>query len=247
MPNSIVSFKVAIKGHKVSITYHANPEKANSIEAVVESYCIAAAFLEKFFIEDYLNKSDENDANLNIIIDAKDFFMRSCTLFKKLSFIEKQFDLKFDLKKLSDDKQSQINVEELYYLLNKKKAIRINTKNAEVNAIDMKMVSDEEPLKEGSILDFTFTSHIEFSLWEHNVVIHTANLLTNAIIKKIETCELGETKIVYGSEDSRPMFVSYKGFLKAEDAMKELEELMGHKMEYIEAPTLGEAIMEDYK
>ena len=49
--------------------------------------------------------------------------------------------------------------------------------------------------------------------------------LTNAIVKEIIELENGTTKISYGEEDSRPMFISYKGFKTEKEAENEIKVL----------------------
>ena len=58
----------------------------------------------------------------------------------------------------------------------------------------------------------------------------------NAIIKEINEASDGEIKILYGSEESRPMYISYMGF-KTEEK-EEMKEIMNHNEDYMNALTV---------
>ena len=85
----------------------------------------------------------------------------------------------------------------------------------------------------------------EFYLWGETVEIYTSNLLTNAIVKEIIELENGTTKISYGEEDSRPMFISYKGFKTEKEAENEMKSIMENKEAYVNAKRLWEYLAEE--
>ena len=50
------------------------------------------------------------------------------------------------------------------------------------------------------------------SVCGQDILIYTANLLENAVIKEIiENRETGKTKMLYDEADNNPMFISYTG------------------------------------
>ena len=91
----------------------------------------------------------------------------------------------------------------------------------EVN--DLEINQQKEKIKVGTALDLTFVKRKVFYLWGKNIEIYTSNLLTNAIVKEIIEFENGTTRISYGEEDSRPMFISYKGFKTEKEAENEMK------------------------
>ena len=103
----------------------------------------------------------------------------------------------------------------------------------------------KENIKVGTALDVTFIKRKEFYLWGETVEIYTSNLLTNAIVKEIIELENGTTKISYGEEDSRPMFISYKGFKTEKEAENEMKSIMENKEAYVNAKRLWEYLAEE--
>lgn len=67
-------------------------------------------------------------------------------------------------------------------------------------------------------------------------------IVSNAIVKKIERIENNKETILYGDEDSRPMYISYRGFKTENEAKKEMEKIMHHKQLYVDALTVSDYI-----
>jgi len=92
----------------------------------------------------------------------------------------------------------------------------------------------------GSKLDITFISKIEYTMYGQKISVHTANLLSNAIVKQFEENEDGSKKILYDDTDSQPMYISYMGFKTIDEAKKEMSTIMEHKERYTDALTFNE-------
>jgi len=97
-------------------------------------------------------------------------------------------------------------------------------------------------LEEGERLDITFLSEIEYMVYGQKISVHTANLISNAIIKQIEKSEDGSVKILYDDTDSQPIYISYSGFKTVGEAEQELKIIVEHKDKYTCALTLNEQI-----
>lgn len=243
--NAIVYLKLIFDKEtmKSKITYRTHPERAKSINEIVENYCIMLGFFNRLFRQKNDEKSDncrkEEDA---FIKNVKSYFEKESSFYKKLVLMEQELGIVFEPAKLTQDEKSWIELEELYLLLYEKKVLRLNVKLTEMEAAGITVNQQAEEVKIGSALDITFVSSVEYSLWGHKVTLHTANLLSNAIVKEIEKNETDRVKIVYGDEDSRPMYISYRGFKTEEEAKKELGNIMDHKIMYVEALTISDYI-----
>lgn len=77
---------------------------------------------------------------------------------------------------------------------------------------------------------------------DKNITLYAACLLTNAVVREINRISDNEIKILYGSEDSRPIYISYRGFKTEKEAEDEMQTIMSHKDEYINALTVIEYI-----
>lgn len=97
----------------------------------------------------------------------------------------------------------------------------------------------KESIEVGTALSLTFVNNITYSLWGINVTLYAANLLSNAIVKEINWIADDEVKIVYGDEDSRPMYISYRAFKTEEEAEDEMIHIMENREEYENALTVG--------
>ena len=163
---------------------------------------------------------------------------------KKLDYLEKELEIVFNPAKLTSDRESEMDLEELYLVLKEKKAIRLNRKLTATEDTQMTISQPVGNVKIGSVLDITFLSDIKYTLWGYNITLYTSNLLSNAIVKEIKKTENDETKIIYGDEDSRPMYIFYRGFKTEDEAREEVKNIMNHKNMYVEARTASDYINE---
>lgn len=232
---------------KFKFTYQAQPEKAKSVKEVLEAYSIVLALMKKLFKkendESFALEKTEDD---KVVENMESFFQKAHLLYQKLDFVEQELGIVFDPVELTQDEESRMDLEELYIALKEKKVIRLNAKLTETEATGIVVKQQEKQLKIGSELDITFVSSVEYSLWGNKVVLYTANLLSNAIVKEIREGQNGELKILYGNEDSRPMYISYRGFKSEEEAKEEMKHIMERKDIYSEALTVYEYIRQHY-
>lgn len=128
---------------------------------------------------------------------------------KKLEYIEKEFEVTFVPKDLTQNEDSWRDLEELYLALKEKEIIRLNAKVNDTETAGMKINQQIDSIKVGDAIDITFNSEIYYSLWNVKITLFSANLLGNAIIKEINEASDGEIQILYGSEDSRPIYILY--------------------------------------
>lgn len=237
--NAIVFLKIFFEKDtmKSKISYHIQLENAKNVKELIESYSIVLSFFNKLFKED-IKKSESGTAIKNM----KQYFKKSIKKYKKLEFVEKEFGITFEPKVLLQNEEAWTDLEELYLTLKEKEVIRLNVKVKDLGTTGMKVSQQAEDIRVGSKLDITFVTNIEYSLWNININLFVASLLTNAIVKEINEGKDGEIKILYGDEDSRPMFLSYKGFKTEGEAKEEMNNIMNHKDDYINALTVAEHI-----
>lgn len=218
---------------KIKITYHVHPENATSVREVIESYSMVLSFFNRLFRQD-VSKSENGPT----IDNMKGYFENAIVRYKKLEFVEKEFSIHFTPDVLAQNEESWLELEELYLALEEKKVIRLNAKVNVSETTGMKINQQEEKIKVGETLAITFIEEINYSLWDNNITLYAACLLTNAIVKEINKISNNETKILYGSEDSRPMYISYRGFKTKQEAEDEMQTIMSHKDEYVNALTV---------
>ena len=247
--DEIVYLKIVLeKGTgKSTITYRAQPEKAKSISEIIEHYNMIVAFFDRLFkqpIDDIKNNMQIKE--WDSIKFMKNYFEEAVLQYKKLHFVEQEMKITIDPSKLKqDEEECWRDTEELYIILKKKMPIRINTKLKEMEVNDLEINQQKEKIKVGTALDLTFVKRKVFYLWGKNIEIYTSNLLTNAIVKEIIEFENGTTRISYGEEDSRPMFISYKGFKTEKEAENEMKNIMKNRELYVNAKRLFEYLAEN--
>ena len=209
---------------KCKINYQIHLDKAKTIKELSENYNIVLSFFNRLFRDDII-KSDNG-------IDIKIYFAKSIERYKK------EFEVTFVPKDLTQNEDSWMDLEELYLALKEKEIIRLNAKVNDTETAGMKINQQIDSIKVGDAIDITFISEIYYSLWNVKITLFSANLLGNAIIKEINEASDGEIKILYGSEDSRPIYISYMGFKTEAEAKEEMKEIMNHKEDYMNALTV---------
>lgn len=228
------------------ITYRVQPEKAESIEDIIEYYDKIIAFFDILFEVPVENMSDDIDTkDLDSIKLIKNYFNKSILLWKKLRFLEKEFEITVDPLKLhQDSERCWREVEQLYIIIKDKKVIRVDIKLIDVTGNNLNIDQQEKNIKVGTVLDITFIEKKKFDLWGNIIELYMANFLTNAVVQEITELEDEKIKISYGQEDSRPMFISYRGFKTLPEAEREMKNIMKHKNEYINAKKIEDYISE---
>lgn len=220
----------------ITFTYRKQPHLAKTINDIVENYNIAIALLDTLFIyKDSQYLSDE----YALIYNTRESFLGSESFFKRLHLVEQELGVSFQPMQINDIENDERDLEELYLLLVEKKIIRLNAKLNATESTGMTMKSGAHKLELGSEIDITFLQESEYTIYGQKISVHTANLLSNAIIKEIKEGEDGAIKVLYGDTDNRPMYISYTGFKSIDEAKQEMKTIMEHKEKYIEAMTLN--------
>lgn len=205
-------------------------EKAENLDAIILDLKKTIAFFKKFFSKETV----ETNEGYKIIMKHLE---QTLFIFLMALFAEKQFKIKFDIVKIDlNDSQSILDLYELYLVLNNKMAIRMNAKLTTTESTAIEMRGDYQGEVDKEIL-LAYYGQMEYSFWSESIRLHTADLLINAVVKKVEELEDGHTRIVYGDTEQKPMFISYKGFITEEEARKELDDVINHKQEYENAKT----------
>lgn len=120
---SIVYLKIIFKKGTMQskITYRVQPEKAESIEDIIEYYDKIIAFFDILFEVPVENMSDDIDTkDLDSIKLIKNYFNKSILLWKKLRFLEKEFEITVDPLKLHQDSERCWREVEQLYIINKR-------------------------------------------------------------------------------------------------------------------------------
>lgn len=239
--NEIVYFKIAFTKNtsNFTFTYRTQPHLANTVKDIVENYNTAIALLNTIFID---KGSQDLSNEYALIYNIRESFLGSESYFKRLHLVEQELGLSFQPMQINDTENNGRELEELYLLLIEKKVIRLNAKLNATESTGMTMKSGDHKLELGSEIDITFLQESEYTIYGQKISVHTANLLSNAIIKEIKEGEDGIIKVLYGDTDNRPMYISYTGFKSINEAKQEMKIIREHKEKYIEAMTLNEHI-----
>ena len=234
--NSIVYFRFVVPDgdEPIQFTYKIQPQFAETIFEVVANCAISIALMKKIFVE---NASEQIETVISVFENTKKLFekaIRIAELIKESEFCPAHI-------KHNDFDGREIK--ELYALLVEQKVVRVNTQNPSIK--DGEFSFEEPPdLKVGGRFETAFASSIEYEVWGEKITVYTANLLCNAIVKRIET-QNGETKLLYGDVDSEPMYISYRAFLDESEAIKEINQIMKHREKYKEALTMTEYLLKE--
>lgn len=240
---SIVFLKLSIaKGApNIDFTYRMQLNKADRIEDIANSLHDTLGILQVFFGP--FDSHGTQEGNSDFIQMIKSFQFTSI-FFDKLCAIANKLKITFNPSKVGDINKETADVYELYLLLVEKKPVRLNAKLTSTTATGITVVDNDFEHKLGSSLALTFTGENTYTICGQNISIYTANLLTNAIIKEFRTDEDGTTKILYGDTDSKPMYISYRGFTTKGAATKEHKKIIPNAKVYEDAPTVEKYIAE---
>lgn len=244
-PDSIVSFRFTflLNEHKLNINYMVQFEKAKSIEEVADSFGLAAALFTLICKSNNEIPSEEDTASISNI---KKYFRCYEAFFKRLHVIENEFGLSVSpslLKKLSREEQQ--DVDELYVLLFEKRVVRLNAQLTSDDSTLIDMNHNNNTVEIGSKIALTFLGTIEFNFLGQTVLLHTADLIVNAIVKDIQESNDGTVKILYGDTDSKPMYMAFSAFKTAEEAAQEMNNIMEHNDVY-ENAQISNAYIEQF-
>jgi len=241
--SEVVYLKIAFIKNTLNITftYRAQPHLAKAVKDIVENYNTTVVLLNTLFI--YKESQDLSD-EYALIHDLRESILGSELYFKRLYLVEQELELSFQPTQINDTENDEEELEELYLLLIEKKVIRLNAKLNATESTGIKMEAGAHKLEVGSKIDLTFLGDIEYTIYGQKISIHTANLLSNAIIKEVKEGEDDTIKVLYGDTDNRPMYISYTGFKTTDEAKQEMNTIMKYKEKYIDALTFDEHMEE---
>ena len=245
-PNSVVSFSFVLipSENKHTISYRIQFEKAETVEDLADSFGLAAALLTKFY------KPEDNEPKETgkvSISDLKKYFHCFESFFRRLIALEKELDLSIAPELLSNiPSEEQQTIDELYLLLCERKVVRLNAKLTSTDSTMISMNQNTDTVCVGSPVMLTILNTMEFHFLQQTAILHTANLLADAVIKEIRESPDGSIKILYGDTDSKPMYIAFSAFKTPEEAKQELDSLMQHIDTYENAQTSNVYIRQFY-
>ena len=182
-----------------------------------------------------------------LFFSAEPYFRCYEAFFKRLHTIENELGLSISPSLLNElPQEEQQDIDELYLLLCKKQVVRLNAKLTSTDSTSIAMNHSNNSLNIGNKIALTFLSTIEFSFLKQTVLLHTANLLVNALVKDIQECSDGTVKILYGDTDSKPMYIAFSAFKKEEEAKQEADSILQHDEIYINSLTSNTYIKQFY-
>lgn len=250
---SVIDFKIHFDVDKHTLNLSVTPrlEYAKNTEDVIESYKIADAIFRKFLQidEDSPKLSDEqkkqHQKEMEQIAPLLDRIRQETRIFEVVLLIERELNLKFDIAQFAKEPEYLQDAEELYFALIKQLPIRLNAKITSSDTQGINIAHVEKDLEIGDPINITFGSEIIYNICGTEIKLFTANIISNAVVKKILPQENEQTKIIYGDDDVCPMFISYRVYMTEAEAKKEAHSMIERKEEYIEAKAIYEYIAEN--
>lgn len=227
-----LKFDFNVQDSTLTFVYKIQPEFEKDLKELIKKLITALGLINSMFKLDNNKLEDGSYA----VVEIKKYFEMQYKLLKKMNEIQEFFGILFDTSKISELRNSDIqDIEELYALIIEKKAVRLNSKLIPTETTGIKFKQDAKIPKVGANIDIVFTKTVTYSICGQNITIYTANILLNAVVKEILTYDNGETKVLYGDEDRKPMYILYTGFKTRDEAEQEYETLMENKQKYVEA------------
>lgn len=221
-------FNTTEKTVKLSCKSHI--EIASNVEELLDSMKLIKGLFDSFFTKD----PDDKDTDFDKIKSLIDTYL---DLFNKLSYVEKMFGIRFDVKSIDlKDVSSYNDLNELCLSVRDKKALRLNARMTSDEGIEIHNESDKN-LEIGKPLALTFLKEISYMIWGQVFKLYGAFYVGNAVVKDVKQLEDGKSRIMYGDNETNPMYLAYKGYVNEEEAKVELNTIMDHKEEYENAKT----------
>lgn len=243
--NAVVYMKLIFSAvsQKVQVTYELQYQYAKSISEIEFEMNACIAFLTKFYApDDHIEKTEEETKRNEIF----HYLRCACAFVSRLCEVEKQLGLSFSTDAVdSMSAEDQQDIEELYLLLCKKVPLRLNAKINSTDATNIEITDLQTEIMIGNEISLAFTGEHHYELLGQKFSIFSANALINAIIKDIQRNN-EKTTVFYGDTDSRPMYISFSGFLTEEQAKNETGRNIGAEDQYIHARTSAQYIREYY-
>ncbi len=221
----------------ITFSYRMQYQYAKNIEEIVESLCIALGVMDFFFRPDEV---DQVNSDFDALLKMRKSFEVTYAFFERLSAIGHELCLTFDPRKIGDIDGNIQEVDELYVMLVLKRIIRPNWKIIVPESPDIILDSTNDMPEIGSNLEMTFVRELEYSIFGELISVYTANLISNVVVKDIIFNETGSVKLLYGSDDSKPMYISCAGFKTKDDATNEVKLIMEKKEHYVNALTTAD-------
>lgn len=219
-----------------TFSYRVQTELAKTIDEIVESYVVAVAFINSLFVDDANGTAEE----LELIRNTKNYFSKALDYFKRVQRIEKELEVQFNPSVQNEDESDGQELEELYGLLFENMAFRYNAKLTSKDGIEI--AEKLKGIEVGNKLELTFGNKAEFQLYGQTIMLYTASILINAVVKSVEETPDGNVKILYDDTDSEPMYISYTAFKLEDEREQEIKTIMEHREKYINAPTVAEYV-----
>lgn len=235
---AIVYMKMKVKKGSAhnTFSYRAQTELARTIDEIIESYIVVLAFINLLFVDDANASAEE----LELIRNTKKYFAKAIEYYKRVQQVESDFAVQFNPAMQNEDKNDEQELEELYGLIYENMAFRYNAKLTANDGIEI-----GEKLKEiqvGSKVELTFSNKAEFQLYGQTIILYTAGILMNAVVKSVEETADGKVKILYHDTESEPMYISYTAYKSEDERECEFKTIMQHRDKYVSAPTVAEYI-----
>ncbi len=245
-PGSIITFQFTfmLGENRQIVKYKVQFENAKNIEEIADSFCLATGLLAKFYKHEEKKSAEKDKVSLS---DVKRYFHYYEAFFKRLHAIENELELSISPSLLNElSREEQQDIDELYLLLCKKQVVRLNAKLTSTDSTSMVVDHNVHNIGIGDKLALTFSSTIKFNFLRQKILLYTANLIVNALVKDVQEGSDGTVKILYSDTDSKPMYIAFSAFKTEEEAKQEAKSILQRDEKYINALTIDKYIRKLY-
>lgn len=233
---SAVQYSITLikKPMKAEFSYHIDTQKAHTIRDLLDSYLDAyTVFNEVIF------KANET-AQVNTL---KKSLTIAIHFYYRLLRVDEILNTGIKPSEIVGDTGSVPVVDALYFLIDKKIAIRRNTKVLNVTRAN---TSNGEDLPQpGTKLVAWFTNETTYTFFHREIKLTNLIVVFNMITQKAEFDGDGNQVIHFVDEDDKPMYNAITGFIKPDEAEAESGLIMEKIHLYEKARTLTELVEED--
>ena len=221
------------KENSVSFSYSINPHNARFLEELRDAYLDAYGIIDYFVC-----RPDDLEAN-----DVLEKFKNSVVFYSKIIAISKVLKIRILPLDLFEDPASMSLVDEWYYLLCKKVAIRTNDR---INDITNANIQDHNPdLQPGMRIVTSFQRSETHRFFGHTIKLEKVFFAFNILVKSVEKDVNSQQVIRFTDDENGSMYISYKGFLSNREASKETTGIMDKIEEYKSAKLLQDMVKEE--
>ncbi|WP_289460768.1 hypothetical protein [Lactobacillus intestinalis] len=229
--NIILRMSIKKEKDKYHVTYSLHPEKASTLEILINEYTKFLYFIEQIFM--YCGE----------IVELRQYLKDAIKYYKKLEEVKNKLQITIVPKDINNLDNELI--EKLYWALVKKRIIRENTILRDITSIDNQI----EPII-GTPFLITYLQEERINILEKEKIIWVFKVHFNEVIKDYK--KINNKMIIYFEESENSAYCASSYFLDKESANQEMKRFQENinkntSQEYANAKTLFQYVESEEK